>query len=146
MRAVLVTAESAHMLVDRLNTMLASLNGPVHSVFLLEETGSGSFNNQLHAIILIGAQRQRVKPVSNVENLPWAALFRRFYAEFPRHENPAQAEKTWMKLAPRSADPDAIEKRYAQIIETLRRQLPELRKRETPFIPNPSTWLNAQKF
>jgi len=63
--------------------------------------------------------------------------FTKFWNLYPRKQAKARAEKAWAKWA-KAKIPSSV------ILDTLKAQLPELKKREREYIPLPATWLNGE--
>ncbi len=63
--------------------------------------------------------------------------FTKFWNLYPRKQAKARAEKAWAKWAKAKVSPSVI-------LDTLKAQLPELKKREREYIPLPATWLNGE--
>jgi hypothetical protein len=109
----------------------------------------------------VTAYRQRNKPVTNsecTENVreqsksksksksksisppivpPYGEDFTKFWNLYPRKQAKARAEKAWAKWAKAKVSPSVI-------LDTLKAQLPELKKREREYIPLAATWLNSE--
>jgi len=105
----------------------------------------------------VTAYRQRNKPVTNsecTENVreqsksksksisppivpPNGEDFTKFWNLYPRKQAKARAEKAWAKWAKAKVSPSVI-------LDTLKAQLPELKKREREYIPLAASWLNGE--
>lgn len=66
-------------------------------------------------------------------------LFNEFWGLFPRKVSKRDARKKWDIEMRRGTSP-------LEIIEGLKRQLPELMTREPQFRPHPSTWLHQARW
>ncbi|WP_141502299.1 hypothetical protein [Rhizobium sp. J15] len=62
--------------------------------------------------------------------------FAEFYKLYPRKKKPLDAEKAWGQMLKKGFTPD-------EIMQGLRRNLPDLQRREAQFIPYPASWLRA---
>lgn len=66
-------------------------------------------------------------------------LFDEFWSMYPRRVSKRDSRKSWDREMRRGTSP-------LEIIEGLRKQLPDLMAREPQFRPHPSTWLNQGRW
>lgn len=81
-----------------------------------------------------------VKPTSQEPSIEPSInhSFSEWYSLYPRHVGKGAAERAY-KAALKQAKPDAI-------LSALRSQLPDLKMRQTQYVPYPATWLNQQRW
>src|SRR5688572_14923735 len=65
--------------------------------------------------------------------------FDEFYREFPRKKKPGDAEKAWKQMLGQGYDP-------RDIMEGLRRNLPDMLKKEAKYVPYPASWLRGKEW
>jgi len=67
-----------------------------------------------------------------------SGTFEEFYALYPRKKAPAAARRAWSLAVKKTPPPE--------MINALRRQLPEFSRRPSDRIPYPATWLNGESW
>lgn len=63
--------------------------------------------------------------------------FEDFYAEFPKKKSRADARKAWDQAMKKGFDAD-------EIMSGLRRNLPDLKRKDPQFVKHPASWLRAE--
>jgi len=84
-------------------------------------------------------RKKRINKKSQEENYSLDQFFSKLWSIFPRHAGRAAALKAFKA----KATPEA---KQTEILAGLQRQLPELRSRETRFVPHLSAWLNQERW
>ena len=65
--------------------------------------------------------------------------FESFWEIYPKHQDKKKAKQKFLKLC-------KDEKKYQEIMQGLRNVLPVWAKKDTKYIPMPTTWLNGERW
>ena len=65
--------------------------------------------------------------------------FESFWEIYPKHQDKKKAKQKFLKLC-------TNEKEYKAIMDGLRNVLPVWAKKDTKYIPMPTTWLNGERW